>query len=210
MSYCSAGYNLAGEIVRQVSGQSLESFAHERIFDPLGMKDTAYSQPDETQSRVVRRRPLDPPPFGLDDPEYHRQPWPEAGVMSTALDMAVFGQMFLNGGVYGGERILSPATVREMTRNQLPGISARFGTEFFPEAGWGYGWGIEIGKRERRGPTLVSPQTFSHGGSGGVFLWIDPVAEIVGVYFSVARQAAPFQSLWYIDHFADMVTAAVL
>lgn len=210
MSYCSPGFNLAGEIVRRVSGRSLEDFAQERIFVPLGMKDTTYTQPDSTRSRVVRRRPLDPPPFGLDNPEYHRQPWPESGVLSTALDMATFGQMFLNRGTYGGERILSPATVAAMTRNQIPGISALFLDEHFPEAGWGYGWAIENGKSQRRGSTLVSRETFAHGGSGGVYLWADPVAEIVGVYFSVARLQERYQPLWHVDHFADMVTASVL
>jgi CubicO group peptidase (beta-lactamase class C family) len=210
MSYCSPGFNLLGEIVRRLSGISLDDFAHRRIFDPLGMNDTSYILRDSARERVVRRRPLDPPPFGLDSPEYHKEPWPEAGVLSIAMDMAVFGQMLLNGGIYGGERILSSVSVREMTRNQIPGVSAQFGEELFPEAGWGYGWEVKGNKKSIRDGSLTSPATFSHGGSGGVWLWIDPVYEIVGVYFSVSPVRAPFQPDWCVDLFMNAVTAAVI
>jgi serine-type D-Ala-D-Ala carboxypeptidase len=212
MSYCSAGFNLLGEIVRRVSGESLNSFAHEHIFEPLGMKDTAYAISDEKHHRVVRRRPLDPPPFGLDDPEYHKQPWPEAGVLSTAMDMAIFGQMFLERGSYDGRGILSLATVAEMTRNQIPGISAQFFDEFIPEAGWGYGWDITGNKKARDYPSLDSSLAFGHAGSGGVFLAVDPTLDTVCVYFSVAkiRSAEVPMPVGCFDLFANVVAASVL
>jgi serine-type D-Ala-D-Ala carboxypeptidase len=214
MSYCSHAFNLLGEIVRTVSGQSLEEFARERIFEPLGMKDTFYSPPDAVMHRVVRRRPLDPPPFGLDDPEYLKQPWPEAGVLSTARDMAAFGHLFLTNGAYGGRRVMSPAAVAEMTRNQIPGIPGRFLDEVFPEASWGLGWGAHGDKKAQNHGSLYSPAAVEHGGSGGVYLWVDPVYEIVGIYFSVWNwphapvEGAP-EPRWNIDLFSNAVTAAV-
>ena len=210
MSYCSPGYDLLGEIVRRASGRSLNDVARERIFDLLGMSDTTYVMTDEKQHRVVRRRPLDPPPFGLDDPEYHRQPWGEAGVLSTAPDMAAFVQMFLDKGVAHGQRVLSPATVHEMTRDQIPGISSRLGDEVFPDAGWSYGWAIKGNKKAPRHPSLDSPQTFSHGGSGGVYIWADPAYGIVGVYFSISAARVPFQPDWCVDLFGNALTAALL
>jgi len=193
MSYCNYGYNLLGEIVRRVSGQALADFARERIFEPLGLQDTFYIVPDAVRARIVRR-PLGAPfapggiTPGLDTRE--RQEWPSAagGVYSTAMDMAIFGQMFLNRGSYGEASILSPAAVAEMTRNQIPGISAQHRGEFFPEASWGFGWSIHGNKKALQGGSLQSPQAFAHGGVGGVFLWVDAVYEIVGVYFAVALE----------------------
>ena len=104
------------------------------------------------------------------------------------MDMAIFGQMFLNRGSYGEVSILSPAVVAEMTRNQIPGISAQYRGEFFPEASWGFGWSIHGNKKALRDGSLHSPQAFDHYGAGGAYFWVDPVYEIVGVYFSVALE----------------------
>ena len=133
------------------------------------------------------------------------------GVYSTATEMAIFGQMFLNRGSYGEVRILSPAAVAEMTRNQIPGVSAQHRGEFFPEASWGFGWGIHGNKRARQDGSLHSPQAFDHYGAGGVFLWVDPVYEIVGVYFQVTLERIDdirFKSCY--DLFMNVVTAAVV
>lgn len=204
MSYCNYGYELLGEIVRRVSGMSLDDFARERIFEPLGMKDTCYIVSDSVRHRVVER-PQDKPFAWIQNRAFQETPWARGGVHSTTMDMAIFGQMFLNRGTYGGARILSPASVAEMTRNQIPGISSRSFDEFFPEATWGFGWNVHEGKKDRG--TLHSPKAFCHGGAGGVFLWVDPVYEIVGVYFSVQLGE------WYamnFDLFMNAVTAAVV
>jgi CubicO group peptidase (beta-lactamase class C family) len=90
-----------------------------------------------------------------------------------------------------------------MTRNHIPGVCAQFGDEFFSEATWGLGWGIRGNKKA--GGILSSPRSFGHGGAGGIFLWVDPVYEIVGVYFSVV----PTEIAWNTDLFVNAVTAAV-
>src|SRR5712691_11563142 len=218
MSYCNYGYDLLGEIVRRVSGQALADFARARIFEPLRMQDTFYIVPDAVRARIVRR-PLDAPFAaagaagmpGLATRENQELPLGSGGVYSTAMDMAIFGQMFLNRGSYGEMRILSPAAVAEMTRNQIPGISAQHGGEFFPEASWGLGWSIHGNKRALQGGSLHSPQAFDHGGTGGVYFWVDPVYEIVGVYFSVvAHLIPPSDPKWCADLFVNAVTAAAL
>lgn len=137
MSYSNHGYALLGEIVRRVSGQSLADFARERIFEPLRMEDTFYIVPDSVRTRIVQR-PSDAPFAvgvvgpGLGTREHQELPFAAAGVYSTVMDLAIFGQMFLNRGSYGDVRILSPAAVAEMTRNQIPGISSQIPGEFFP------------------------------------------------------------------------------
>ena len=189
MCYCNTGYELVGEIVRRVSQQSLDTFAKASIFEPLGMKDTHLVVPQELWPRVVVY------PDGLDrstwmnDPKRREIPHAAGGLYSTVQDMAIFCQMYLNGGHYDGVRILSPTTIRYMTRDHLPGVSAVKGDEFFPEASWGIGWNI-IGTKFDRG-SLQSLQTYCHGGAGGVCIWIDPTYEVIGVYFSVGGTAQP-------------------
>jgi CubicO group peptidase (beta-lactamase class C family) len=218
MSYCSYGYILLGEIVRRVSGQALSDFARARIFEPLRMQDTFYSVPDVVRARIVRR-PLDAPwaattlsgTPGLVTREHQELPLASSGAYSTAMDMAIFGQMFLNRGSYGEVSILSPAAVAEMTRNQIPGISAQHRGEFFPEASWGFGWSIHGNKKALQDGSLHSTQAFDHYGAGGVFCWVDPVYEIVGVYFSVALELIDdTRSKECYDLFMNAVTAAVV
>jgi CubicO group peptidase (beta-lactamase class C family) len=148
---------------------------------------------------------------GLNSREFEELPIGSGGVYTTVMDMAVFGQMFLNRGRYGDIELLSPPTVAAMTRNQIPGIGASYHNEFFPEAGWGFGWDVRGDKKPRYEGTLCSPNTFAHGGMGGVYLWMDPVYEIVGVYFSVMPQPAANgrHPGWPLDLFQNAVTAAV-
>jgi len=214
MSYSSYGYNLLGEVVRRVSGQSLADFARGRIFQPLQMEATFYIVPDSVRARIVRR-PLNAP-FAVVGPgvgtqEHQELPSASGGVYSTAMDMAIFARMFLNRGSYGDVRILSPASVAEMTRNQIPGISSRFADEFFPEASWGLGWSIHGNKKAPRYGSLHSPQAFGHEGAGGAYFWADPVYDLVGVYFSVVLELIDgVRSKTCLDLFMNAVTAAVV
>jgi CubicO group peptidase (beta-lactamase class C family) len=207
MSYAGYNYRLLHEIVRRVSRQSLDDFATARIFEPLAMKDTHYGVTKSLEHRLVRR-----PPDAMDaEPDrLSRAGWGSGGAFSTALDMAVFGQMFLNRGAYGQARTVSPAAVAAMTRNQLPGVQAHIGEEFFPEASWGLGWSVHGSKTGWCG-ALHSPEAFEHWGSGGAYMWCDPVYEIVGAYFSVipVPESDPrYNELQ--DLFTDAVTAAVV
>ncbi len=213
MIYSSFGFYVLGEIIRRLSGQSLNDFASEKIFTPLGMRDTAYSVPDMLKPRVVIR-PEDAPFSDFNTADVQERPSPAGGAYSTAMDMAIFGQMMLNKGRYGEQRIISPVTVAAMTRNQIPGIEAHLFEERFPEAGWGLGWSINLEyKGQTYGEALLSPTSYSHGGAGGVFLWIDPVREIVGVFFSVAMENkesdVPSMPVWNVDLFMNMVSASI-
>jgi CubicO group peptidase (beta-lactamase class C family) len=219
MSYCTFGYELLGEIVRRVSGLAFADFCRQRIFGPLGMTDTSFVIVPTSKSRMVRRPPDAP---GFIPMHLLEMPWPSGGAISTAADLAAFGQMFLNGGSYGDARILSPASVAEMTRNQIPGISAHYDELVFPEASWGYGWSTRQDKNSiGYAETLHSQSAFSHGGSGGTFVWVDPAYDLVGTYLSVASEGGipagahlpalfgHMEMLGRVDLLINAVTAAI-
>lgn len=217
MSYCSYGYELLGEIVRRTSGEPLDVFAQRRIFGPLGMKDTSYCQVDVPASRRVRNPPNAAEELDALDRarETERIAFGSGGAYATAYDMAVFLQMFLNGGAYGETRLLSPATVRAMTRNQIPGIGSVLFNEIFPEASWGLGWNVYGYKVQIHG-ALLPPETFGHAGAGGIDCWVDPPDQLVGVFFSAVphlpgmTRTREWAQHWRNDLFADAVTAAIV
>ncbi len=207
MSYCGYGYELLGEIIRRVSGQAHDEFVRENILEPLGMENTYYRVPQEVRSRVVRRAP-EAACAEWTETEYQLNSVSAGGgAYSTAMDLAIFGQMFLNGGIYNGIRLLSPVTVKEMTRNQIPGVSSQYRDEVFPEAYWGYGWAVNGTKRD--GGDLFSPEAYSHWGAAGPFLCVDPVYQTVTVHLSVELDhQKPFKNM-YADYFNNTVLAAI-
>jgi CubicO group peptidase (beta-lactamase class C family) len=184
MRYFNYGYLLLGELIRRLSGRSLHDYAAERIFEPLGMKDTFFVVPDDRFDRVVER---DDQHYGgkwYSSPDKMRLPSAAGGLYSTVMDLAIFGQMFLNKGVYGNTRILSPLTVGEMVSNQIPGIPAARNDEVYVEASWGYGWNVRGPKRDDSG-SLRTARAFDHGGAGGVRLLVEPEYGVLWVYLSI-------------------------
>ncbi len=211
--YCTFGFELLGEIVRRVSGMSLSDFASKNLFAPLEMKDASYIV-SEVDSHKVAKRPANVPLAFIDSREFQRTPLAALGVCSSAMDMAILGQMFLNRGIYGNARILSPVTVDAMTSNQIPGISGQFADQYFPEAGTGLSWFIRENKKVViYGETLQSKNTFMHSGAGGVAMWVDPEQEIVGCYFSVDLGPITISDnhlYTCADLFINAITAAIV
>jgi len=219
-SYCGRNYLLLGELVRRVSGYSLDNFASKRIFQPLGMIDTYYIVPESLDSRIVQLPPEAPAAQrisrfweGFNSRQMKSTPHGAHSVWSTAMDMAIFGQMFLNGGRYSDTRILSRPTVAEMTRNQIPGIGTNYGGTYMPEASVGYSWLVQCNTKWRYfDGSLQSLGSFCHPGGSGTTLWVDPTYEIVGVYFSIALERTPTPKLelkWNLDLYQNAVTAAI-
>lgn len=220
MDYCNHNYLLLSEIVRRVSGIPVERFYKERIFEPLGMEGTDYI-PDATKlaRRVVRGDGAQAgsvagqPEAGVEGTWMSGVPWGFIGVNTTALDLAILGQTYLNHGTYGQVDLLSRSAVHEMTRNQIPGVGCHMLGRFYPEASWGLGWMVQGDHRWKfYNATLTPKGTFYHSGQGGGQFWIDRENEIVGVYLSVCMvdQDDFTDTVWNADHFMDMVTAAIV
>ena len=183
-SYSTAGIDTLGRIVEVVSGMPFGGFMQQRLFDPLGMRDSTFWLSPEQAKRFAtnyRRSPetgqLEPVTiyymYGGAMTDRERPPMGGSGLFSTAADVAKFYQMLLNGGTVGGRRLLRPETVAELTREQTAGIEAGW----VPGSAWGLGFGLV---REPQGATAVlSPGTFGHGGAHGTQSWADPQRGVI-------------------------------
>ncbi len=186
--YSDINYFLLGEIVHRVSGQTLDRFAHDRIFEPLGMKETMFLPPESLQRRIAPTENCTPfgwPCMGehmsmlrgvVHDPTARRMQGVagHAGLFSTAADLAIFCRMLLEGGAYHGTRILSPLSVAKMTTPaSAPGDrNVR-----------GLGWDIDSSYSANRGE-LLPIGSFGHTGFTGTSLWIDPTTNLFVVFLS--------------------------
>ncbi len=207
MSYCGTGFSILSLIMEQVTGISYAQFVEERLFKPLGMKDSCFVPSDEIRARLVKRKA--PAIFDewLNSEDCINNTSPAGGALTTVMDTAIFCSMLQNMGTYNGVRILSPVSVKEMTRNHIPGIASEYRGEFFPEAYWGLGFGINGTKKD--GGDLFSPMAYSHWGAAGVFFCVDPEYRTIQIYYSVeVDHHRPFLDI-YADSFNNAALAAI-
>jgi CubicO group peptidase (beta-lactamase class C family) len=178
-SYSNEGLDTAGRIIEVVSGIPYEQFLQERLFDPLGMKDTTFWPSAEqirrlaktyklgAQAKTLMEVPISQLTYPLDDRQ-HRYPMPAGGLFSTAEDLSKFCRMILNGGVLNGKRYISLNVLQEMTSRQNGGLG---GTSY------GFGWG-------------VSTSGFEHGGAFRNAMEIDPAKGRILVF--MVQQDGPW------------------
>ncbi|HEY3025211.1 MAG TPA: exo-beta-N-acetylmuramidase NamZ domain-containing protein [Pyrinomonadaceae bacterium] len=193
--YSDINYIALGEVVHRASGLTLDEFARQNIFVPLGMRNTGFRPNPRLRARVAptekRRGQLaylgdsganagaegerwlrgevhDPTSYRMGGVAGH------AGLFSTVDDLAIYCQMILNGGTYGGARILGPLTVAEMIRPRL-----------VSESGWtrGLGWDINTSFSTNRGD-LFPLGSFGHTGFTGTSIWIDPASRMFVIFLS--------------------------
>lgn len=168
--YSDLGFIMLGEIIKRVSGMPENEYVQQRIFGPLGMKDTGYLPPKDKWTRCIATEPREGKM--LQGEVHDGNAWSlggvsgHAGLFSTAEDMAIYCQMILNGGEYNGKRILGPLTIREMTKNQSP----------VAERDYGYGFVIGTGYASYRGD-IFPKGGFGHTGWTGPCFWIDPTSQ---------------------------------
>ena len=191
--YNNAGYNTLAALIERVSG-SYKELVRTRIYEPLGMHDSCNHEADADHSRMsanFRSRGDDGWDIGWkpgDEPDY---PFPRGsgGMISTAYDYAVLCQMFLNGGTYGGKRVLNEQMAKQAVNPQVHHIKAA--------KGYGFGWKV-----------LNAGGIFSHGGSDGTDVWIDPITGIIGCILTQSPGAVDRKIR--ANKFQQMVTAACI
>jgi CubicO group peptidase (beta-lactamase class C family) len=206
----SLGVDVLGYLVEKLSGKNLDQFFKERIFEPLGMKDTYFYLPKEKYSRLVA--------VYTPDKQQHLVKWSSStfngvsadypmvngtyysgggGLSSTTKDYAIFLQMLLNNGVYNGHRLLARHTVELMTTNQIGDYS--IGKNKF-------GLGFLVITKAGEAVLGESEGSFSWGGFYGTTYWADPKEHLVCLLYV---QLSPFPHADLGDKFRVLVYSAL-
>jgi CubicO group peptidase (beta-lactamase class C family) len=189
----SLSVDIQGYIVQKLSGMPLADFMRERIFEPLGMKDTGFFVPQPKWSRLTtlytanktgQLMPFAGSALGLDFSKPPTMPSGGGGLVSTAHDYLRFAQMLLNGGELDGTRILAPPTVKLMSSNHLyPNLmTGQFSVGLQRmRPGFGYGYDVAVFTDPALADNPVGKGTFLWDGAAGTWFWIDPEYDIVFV-----------------------------
>ncbi|WP_214326498.1 serine hydrolase domain-containing protein [Nonomuraea sediminis] len=208
--------DLLGVLVARVTGQSFETFLRERIFDPLGMKDTAFHVPADKIDRMPTLYAPDPQTGEFlvwDEAKGGR--WSESpafpggggGLVSTVDDYHAYFRMLLNGGMHGSHRILSRPAVELMTTNRLTpeqnagrNAMARDNVHISFGQGQHGGWGFGMAVRTYRGDYAPIGQ-FGWDGGSGTSTYADPANQLTGILLtqvgaSVPNSARVFHDFW--------------
>jgi len=208
--YCNAGINTAARIVELVSGMTFDKFQQERLFTPLGMKDTTY-WPSEAQLKRLAKTYLveegkpgcqEIPIIYLSHPLTNRQRgvFPAGGLFSTAEDIGKFCQMMLNKGVFQGKTYLSEVAVRQMTTTQFP-FSAK------SERGYGFGW--HYWQKDRGPGNFAELGRFEHGGAFWTNMVIDRPHNLLSVLMVQYKGPRSIKDKFY-DAYLKAVDAAFI
>ncbi len=171
--YSDINFELLGEIVRRLSGETLDKFVREQIYQPLGMRDTGYlpdaslipriapTEVDAATGKPWRGIVHDPTARNMGGVAGH------AGVFSTAADLSLYCEMFLGMGQRAGNRIFAAATVKKFTEPNSPPDQP---------AVRGLGWDIDSSYSSPRGE-LFPIGSYGHTGFTGTSLWLDPSSQ---------------------------------
>jgi CubicO group peptidase (beta-lactamase class C family) len=183
------GFDVLSVLVARASGQPFEAFLHDRIFAPLGMKDTAFVVPaSETARFATAYSPVASGPLEhvFDDPASSQwssvPPFPSgaAGLVSTVDDYLKFARMLLAGGRYDGGRLLSAASVKDMTSDHLTAAQKAVSglmPGMFNSAGWGYGVLVTTAPD----PISATPGRYGWDGGFGTYWINDPSQDLVAL-----------------------------
>jgi CubicO group peptidase (beta-lactamase class C family) len=176
-----AAFDTLVRVVEVVSGQPFDRFARERIFDPLGMKDTSFRPSPDQLARIATQyrgaagalTKVDNKPIFLNSPTYLSG---GGGLESSAEDYLQFGQMLANRGELNGKRLLGTKTVDLMSSvfvpDTLPGRAK----------GRGFGLSVQVISDHIAADTPISNGSFGWDGAYGTHFWVDPKEKIVGIF----------------------------
>ncbi len=191
------GSAVLGVLIARASGMPFENFLKERIFDPLGMKDTTFSVTRSSLNRLATQYSLDPETNALTvfDPIEGSQwatppafPDGSAGLLSTADDYLAFAQMMLNKGKVGNSRILSKLSVDAMITNQIPREHQPNASLFLGDSS---GWGMGVSVVTKRDGIASVPGRFGWDGGYGTSWFTDPHEQTLGILLTQRMWSSP-------------------
>ena len=200
--YSDLGADMLGFVVEAVSGERLDQFLDERVWKPLGMTDTFFKPADSLRDRIAPTEVSPPRGYPIQGEVHDENAFAlggiagHAGLFSTAEDLAVFAQMMLNGGEYGGTRIVADSTVTLFTKRAA-------GTRAL-------GWDTCAG--DGSCGKYLSERAYGHTGFTGTSIWIDPDRDMFVILLTnrvhAARARRPAKVI--ADVRADLSDAAAL
>jgi CubicO group peptidase (beta-lactamase class C family) len=206
------GADVLGVLVARAAGQPLEAFLRDRLFDPLGMRDTAFFTADTdrlgtcytTNPETGAKEAFDGP-----DGQWAKPPaFPSGGggMVSTVDDIYAFARMLQRGGrAPDGSALLSRAAVSAMTKNQIEVVRGASGPSLDGSSGWGFGVGVTV----RR--TGLGPNAGAYGWAGGLgSSWSnDPAVSLIGAILTTDAFTGPFPPPAVIQDFWTCVYGAL-
>ncbi len=204
---------MLGRIVEVVSGQTLDEFLEQRVFEPLGMRDAGFWVPRVARGRLATvYRPSDE--GGLRPVQLESVPFTERpalieggiGLLSSTVDFLRFSQRCLNGGELDSVRLVTPETIALMATNQVPDalLPLGFGRPMLG-IGWGLGFSIVMDRSEYAYP--VSNGEYWWDGSAGTRFWIGPAEDMVTI---VMAQSSPARGNGFREEFKTLVYDALV
>jgi CubicO group peptidase (beta-lactamase class C family) len=205
-TYQSMGLLLAAEIVERETRMPLRDFERVEMWEPLGMKRTSLGLGGRTIAETAwcqgspahDATPEDQSRFGANSQYWRDMGHPWGGAHSSTGDLAVFLQLFLNEGVYGGTRLLGVRTARQMISDQNPGGTAP----------WGIGWALKRSRVWSFFGDLGSDRTFGHVGATGTVAWADPETGLLAVILTTRPASEDEGSL--LRRVSNVVHASVV
>ena len=207
--------DVLGVLIARVSGKSLGAFLRDRIFDPLGMKDSGFSVSPDKIDRLPDAYFVDPQTRVLQVFDHAASgvlctppPFESAGggLVSTIDDYFAFSRMMLNKGRLGREQILSPASVELMTSDQVTFAQrADSGIFFGASSSWGFGMSVDIGRTE----IFHSPGRFGWNGGFGTTSYTDPRNAMIGILLTQRMMESPDPPRVFTDFWTSAYQAMV-
>ncbi|MFB6341163.1 serine hydrolase domain-containing protein [Saccharicrinis sp. FJH62] len=196
----SEGLDVLAYFIEIISGMPLDQFFKERIFEPLGMKDTYFYLPDSKKRRMVPvQTKKDDKWVRFTDTTYYNPDYPTtgarmffsggAGLSSTVKDYANFLQMYLNKGEFNGKRLLSRTTVQVIMANQVGDLLGNSGAYY----------GLAFGVLNQDGQNMGgrgSAGTFDWGGYFNTQYFADPKENVIGILFKQTQNSGPDDTGW--------------
>jgi CubicO group peptidase (beta-lactamase class C family) len=200
--------DVVAALAEAISGQSMDVFLRERIFQPLGMNDTHYNVPQEKWNR--RARVYNPDrendgriaPRPVTDPNPTRVFGGVAGLSSTVPDYFKFAQMVMNGGEYNGVRLLSPKTINLMISNHIGELPVSL-----KGPGYGFGLGYSVLRDAGLANEPLTPGSYGWGGAWGTYYVNDPTEELIAI---LMIQISSYSHLNIRPDLATIATQAIV
>ena len=195
-AYSNTGIDVVGYIVQVASGLPFDQFIQKRVFDPLGMKDTAFWVSPENVKRYAHAYEVDPEhklkevPFwgsyGTEITDKGRAPMGASGIFSTAQDLTRFYQFMLNDCRVGDKALVQPKTASQLISNQIGKLTAGNGLA------WGYGFCLIADPLGLEAHKMLSPGTYGHMGIFGTNSWADPKRGLIYVFLMERGNSADY------------------